>query len=251
MTDPTPSVSENSDVTQAVAIKSVATLLSAAKRANASLHDKIVEANAEIRRLAEDEYLRVGYCVEGPILQQVPYIDEIAAKSSNQVIQAYLIVPDGIGIVRWDSDVLQSRWDDDTADSSEVQTLFVPFSDCSAHERSLLGPHYQSLVEGLYASFGIPGIANTIAVSSLPKWDGIHLSLGLTVIRAVRSNAVNLRCVLDAFQNAGWPESIEDPLANQQLRHRTIQVLNENLHAIPEDFRVYGVCSSRAAMTDA
>lgn len=73
----------------------------------------------------------------------------------------------------------------------------------------------------------------------LPKWNKARgeLTYNGTIIKqisriTVATNSVRL---LDAFQEEGWPDRIDDPLApskDQQRLHEAIKRLNGNLHAI-------------------
>ena len=78
-----------------------------------------------------------------------------------------------------------------------------------------------------------------------PHWDrdACKLYLGTKVIRTVRSLRISARivCILDAFEFARWPTSIDDPMPKataedpQSLRH-AVASLNENL----TDIRFFG-----------
>jgi hypothetical protein len=81
-----------------------------------------------------------------------------------------------------------------------------------------------------------------------PHWDpesGV-LTLNGKQIRKVRLFAPpsHVQCILDAFQNAGWPKSIRNPLddpQDQQKLHRAIYQLNRGLRRI----RFSGSCSAQ------
>ena len=65
-----------------------------------------------------------------------------------------------------------------------------------------------------------------------PAWDGFSLTWQGEVVKRLRGDATNQRCVLDAFQGAGWPPTIPDPLphkcgCNAKKRRRdTVESLN-------------------------
>jgi hypothetical protein len=72
-----------------------------------------------------------------------------------------------------------------------------------------------------------------------PQWDKGRgeLRVGDRVVRRVRSLAKNVICVLDVFQEEGWPHRLDDPLpgpSDQQVErlHETIRSLNEGLKEI-------------------
>jgi hypothetical protein len=60
-----------------------------------------------------------------------------------------------------------------------------------------------------------------------------ELRLNGKLIRKVRmANATRLSAILDAFQDEGWPEQIEDPLSvksDSQLLRETLRTLNQRL----------------------
>jgi len=69
-----------------------------------------------------------------------------------------------------------------------------------------------------------------------PEWDAIHRELRFAgqVVKRYRVPARNQAAILDAFQEDGWPEFIDDPIppdGNQDPKHRlsvTIKSLNRN-----------------------
>lgn len=74
--------------------------------------------------------------------------------------------------------------------------------------------------------------------TQMPRWDrnARRLLLQGVVVKSFRQPATNQVCVLDAFQNQGWPERIDDPLPHNgevpaKIRlHETIKGLNANQH---------------------
>jgi hypothetical protein len=68
-----------------------------------------------------------------------------------------------------------------------------------------------------------------------PRWDpeNRELRLGRVVVKRFRNAAPNQECLLDAFERAGWPDDIEDPLphesqAVERLRETVVR-LNRSL----------------------
>lgn len=82
------------------------------------------------------------------------------------------------------------------------------------------------------------GTANPSALKTQehPKWDPDRhqLSVGNSVIKEFKLPAVNQETVLSAFEEEGWPPSIDDPLAParnidpKRRLHDTIKNLNRN-----------------------
>lgn len=81
---------------------------------------------------------------------------------------------------------------------------------------------------------------NSVAVDAAkqqhPKWDSNRhqLSIGNAIIKEFKLPAVNQETVLSAFEEEGWPPSIDDPLAParnidpKRRLHDTIKNLNRN-----------------------
>lgn len=189
--------------------------------------------NADVRKLAEAGLITEDYCIDGPILQQLPYGDGSTDHDSGRVIQVFLLAPHGLGVVRWDTEEAAEADATGKVDYESARTRFETIAECSRSERALLARHASALLQKLYAEFDIERVVDGLRISSIPIWDSEKtLFLSGAVIRTVTKRAKNVRKILDAFQNAGWPEAIADPLNNQQLRHRTIEVLNNGLRAI-------------------
>jgi hypothetical protein len=72
---------------------------------------------------------------------------------------------------------------------------------------------------------------------STPEWDADRgeLKFGGAIVRHVKRNAVNIRLVLDSFQELGWPIRIDDPAAggkNQSRVNGTVKRMNQELTKI-------------------
>lgn len=77
----------------------------------------------------------------------------------------------------------------------------------------------------------------TDAVEVRPVWDAERgeLHWGNDVIRRVRvlRSPTNIQQILDAFQAAGWPNRIDNPLSfGQEPLHQTLRSLNRGLETI-------------------
>lgn len=84
---------------------------------------------------------------------------------------------------------------------------------------------------------GIPDPNNGDAKRPRPRWDAVRRELwcGETLIKRFRRAAPNQERVLIAFEEAGWPEAIDDPLpqedgvlASERL-WQTIKQLNRTI----------------------
>ncbi len=87
-------------------------------------------------------------------------------------------------------------------------------------------------------SVGAPRPAVT---ESKPIWDRERgrLELGGVLVRKVSRRGKNIRKVLDAFQDQGWPQCIGNPLLEKHAKsmdlatfHETLKTLNKTLKAI-------------------
>jgi hypothetical protein len=63
-------------------------------------------------------------------------------------VQAALLVPEGLGVVLWDSDHYAEMCD--LPDGLEADTRFRAFARCEPAVRALLLPHIEPLLERLY-----------------------------------------------------------------------------------------------------
>jgi hypothetical protein len=66
------------------------------------------------------------------------------------VIQAALLVPDGIGVVLWDSEQYAALRDLPEGREADEKVLFQPFAECEPAVKGLLLPEIESLLERLY-----------------------------------------------------------------------------------------------------
>lgn len=76
-----------------------------------------------------------------------------------------------------------------------------------------------------------------VQAPSLPAWNSAtgELILDGQLVRSVAVRALNIRPILDAFQEEAWPPRIDDPLpggADAKRLHRALETLNEGLTRI-------------------
>ena len=122
-----------------------------------------------------------------------------------------------------------------------------------------LGFISQTTLEWLLEALGESPALATVS-SDVPEWKGDvgELRYGGNIVRRVKSpcNARNIVIILDAFQSAGWPQRILDPLNggrdSQRLRE-AIRNLNAKLQQIVfrADGNGNGVIWDRVASTRA
>jgi len=86
----------------------------------------------------------------GAILQTRNYAPKSGGHDSGQVIQSALLVPEGLGVVVWDSELYLSLVDLPDGLESTAVMFHVPFDQCSPAWRALLCEHIEPLVEQLF-----------------------------------------------------------------------------------------------------
>src|SRR5262249_17474120 len=75
------------------------------------------------------------------------------------------------------------------------------------------------------------GGGGAVAVGSKPDWDRLRYRLmycGIICLQGSRKAPVQDK-ILDAFQEAGWPETIPSPFAVEKQTRDTVEHLNERL----------------------
>jgi hypothetical protein len=106
-------------------------------------------------------------------------------------------------------------------------------------------PDPSALLEALDGSVqGGPGKANesggTTAEGLTPCWDKERgeLRMGRRVVRRVRHLAKNVVCILDTFQDDGWPPRIDDPLPGESGQQSDSQRMSETIRQLNRGLRV-------------
>jgi hypothetical protein len=108
----------------------------------------------------------------------------------------------------------------------------------SVEERDRLMWRWWPIKELLIADAIEAGAGIDDPISRKPRWDGESGKLlsGNIVVREVPRRATSVRPVLDAFQSAGWPARIVDPLKKKwkdaERVHRICKTLNNGLSRI-------------------
>jgi hypothetical protein len=90
--------------------------------------------------------------------------------------------------------------------------------------------------------FSVPLPPDFLPEKPRPHWDRVRRQLsyqGILCRRYPRENAPNQFTILDTFQKAGWPNSIESPFKSVWTLRETIDELNSSLdEASPIRFKV-------------
>jgi hypothetical protein len=85
----------------------------------------------------------------GKILHQRSYTPGLGPTDSGQVYQAAIMVPGGLGIVRWDSEQHAALLDFPDGPESEASIHFVPLDECEAGIKALLVSEARNLLDQL------------------------------------------------------------------------------------------------------
>jgi hypothetical protein len=110
---------------------------------------KVSQVNALIRQLGEDGWVHpVAFL--GAVIHERYYAPRPGGSESGQLVQAALLVPQGLGVVLWDSEASAELRRLPEGPEAEASTLFRPFADCEPALRALLLPHIEPLLERLY-----------------------------------------------------------------------------------------------------
>jgi hypothetical protein len=121
------------------------TLLVEARRAIEQAESRVVQFNELVRRLSHEGEVVRGFFL-GKTLAS-PWDAE--AGPAGHVIQAVLLVPEGLGVSRFDAELFESYTESSGGLEDEVRLTFVPFTACSPAEKAF----FYSEMEGLCERF--------------------------------------------------------------------------------------------------
>jgi len=141
-----------------------------------------------------------------------------------------------------------SKPDDETRKFLPLMNLSLPERTCLVLTDAGLGFARESLPR-LRAqhdrAISTPLSKRASRVRPAPAWDAQRreLRFGDRLVKAYRVPAANQERVLEAFQDAGWPECLDNPLPHasdqdaKRRLHQTIQKLNQSTRSGPLRFR--------------
>jgi hypothetical protein len=148
------------------------------------------------------------------------------------------------------------RLRDDAAKFEQLgeDRFFQEVIEINSESRDSIGEYRDSIDEGLRQAFHCIDIVDSQTTTptsrkekTKPSWDKEDSTLCYNneTIRKLQPKAKNVIRLLDAFQEQGWPDMIEDPFPgfqrvdrNPQRLSDTIKSLKKNLQMI--DFHMYG-----------
>jgi hypothetical protein len=109
---------------------------------------RVAEANAMVRALHRSGRIR-PWVLLGAVMSVRPYDPGCGPEDSGQVTQAVLLVPEGLGVVFWDTEELAA-----TADGPDrwraARRLFTPLAECRPLTRVQFLPYAAELVARLH-----------------------------------------------------------------------------------------------------
>jgi hypothetical protein len=110
------------------------TLLVEARQAIEQAEARVGQFNELVRGLAEQGEVPRGFFLGKTIAS--PWDAEAGRCNAGHVIQAVLLVPEGVGVSRFDAEVSDAYTESSGGLEDEVRLTFVPFAACSPAEKT-------------------------------------------------------------------------------------------------------------------
>jgi hypothetical protein len=126
------------------------TLLVEARRAIGLAEARLEQFNELVRELSQQGAVRRGFFLGKTIAS--PWDAEAGRCNSGHVIQAVLLVPEGIGVSRFEAEVSDAYTESSGGLEDEVRLAFVPFGECSPAEKAFFYSEMDALCERFLAS---------------------------------------------------------------------------------------------------
>lgn len=101
--------------------------------------NRVVNSISELQLVTDQTLL-------GHIVHRRDYAPGAGVRDSGIVLQAALVIPGGLGIVAWDSDVYATLRETPGGLSTEPHMRFLPFEQLEPAIKALLLPHVESLL---------------------------------------------------------------------------------------------------------
>ena len=124
-------------------------LLVGARRAMEQVEERVGQFNELVCELARQGAVRPGFFLGKTIA--CPWDAEAGRCNSGHVIQAVLLVPEGLGISRFDAEMSDAFTDASGGLEDEVRMTFVPFAACSPAEKAFFYSEMEALCERFLA----------------------------------------------------------------------------------------------------
>lgn len=125
------------------------TLLAEARRAIEQAEERVGQINELVRELSQQGEVPRGFFLGKTIAS--PWDAEAQRCHAGHVIQAVLLVPEGLGVSRLDAEVSDAYTEASGGLEDEVRQTFVPFAACSPAEKAFFYSEMEVLCERLLA----------------------------------------------------------------------------------------------------
>jgi hypothetical protein len=125
------------------------TLLVEARRAIEQAEVRVEQFNELLRGLSEQGEVRRCFFLGKTIAS--PWDAEAGRCNTGHVIQAVLLVPEGLGVSRFDAEVSDACTEASGGLEDEVRLTFVPFAACSPAEKAFFCSEMEGLCERFLA----------------------------------------------------------------------------------------------------
>ncbi len=125
-------------------------LLVAARQAVEQAEALVGQLNARVSRLAQEGRVPRGVFLGRTIAS--PWGSETGPDGSGQVVQAVLLVPEGLGVSRFGAEAYDAYAQGSGGLEQEVRLTFVPFAQCQPGEKALFYSEMGFLIDQFLAS---------------------------------------------------------------------------------------------------
>jgi hypothetical protein len=124
-----------------------------ARRALEQAEVRVEQFNDLVRGLSQQGVVPRGLFLGKTIAS--PWDAEAGRCNAGHVIQAVLLVPEGLGVSRFDAEVSDACTESSGGLEDEVRQTFVPFSECSPAEKAFFYSEMEVLCERFLASAAV------------------------------------------------------------------------------------------------
>jgi hypothetical protein len=125
------------------------TLVGEARRAIEQAEVRVLQVNEVVRGLSQQGEVPRGFFLGKTIAS--PWDAEAGRCNSGHVIQAVLLVPEGLGVSRFDAEVSEACTESSGGLEDEVRLTFVAFAECSPAEKAFFYSEMEVLCERFLA----------------------------------------------------------------------------------------------------
>ena len=144
-------------------------LASALSKVNVQLKHNLQEAEAKVSQVSAlvAELAQAGHLRRAVLLgkfREACFDPDSGAPEPGRIVQAALLVPEGIGLCAWDSHEAYKPDQEPEHFNRDARERFIPFGDLEEADQVFILPQIESLVEQLVAITGAtPALTNSVA----------------------------------------------------------------------------------------